>query len=120
MVPPCPSHAYQGRTGRTLLYALDLPDTSGPGSSPGLARSQCPVRTTLTIDEDFLRAVKQRSAGTGEGESKLIGDAVRRDPGLGTLRDLWARVKPMPEAEAVDLALEAQYASRKRSAAKRS
>ncbi|MEI6447204.1 MAG: hypothetical protein WCO96_04890 [Actinomycetes bacterium] len=75
------------------------------------------VRTTLTIDEDVLRAVKLRSAATGEGESKLIEAAVRRDLGLDTLRDLWAKVEPMPEADAMDLALEAQHASRKRSAA---
>jgi hypothetical protein len=78
------------------------------------------VRTTLTIDRDVLRAVKLRSAVTGEGESKLIEDAVRRDLGLDTLRDLWAKVEPMHEAQALDLALEAQHASRKRSAAKRS
>ena len=78
------------------------------------------VRTTLTIDEDVLRAVKLRSAATGEGESKLIEDAVRRDLGLDTLRDLWARVEAIPEADAMALALEAQHASRKRSGAKRS
>ena len=77
------------------------------------------VRTTLTIDEDVLRAVKLRSAATGEGESKLIEDAVRRDLGLDTLRDLWARVEPMPEAAAIDLALEAQHAARKKAPSKR-
>jgi Ribbon-helix-helix protein, copG family len=77
------------------------------------------VRTTLTIDEDVLRAVKLRAAVTGEGESKLIEDAVRRDFGLDTLKNLWASVEPMAEAEAMDLALEAQQAARKRSGSQR-
>jgi hypothetical protein len=77
------------------------------------------VRTTLTIDEDVLRAVKLRAAATGEGESKLIEDAVRRDLGLDTLRDLWANVEPMAEEEAMDLALEAQQAARKPAGSKR-
>lgn len=77
------------------------------------------VRTTLTIDEDVLRAVKLRAAATGEGESKLIEDAVRRDLGLDTLKDLWASVEPMAEEDAMGLALEAQQAARKRSGSKR-
>ena len=77
------------------------------------------VRTTLTIDESVLRAVKLRAAATGEGESKLIEDAVRRDLGLDTLRDLWAKVEPMAEAEAMGLALEAQKTSRARAGSKR-
>jgi len=77
------------------------------------------VRTTLTIDEDVLRAVKLRAAATGEGESKLIEDAVRRDLGLDTLRELWATVEPLSEAEAMDLALEAQQSARSQAASKR-
>lgn len=77
------------------------------------------VRTTLTIDEDVLRAVKLRAAATGEGESKLIEDAVRRDLGLDTLTDLWANVEPMAEEDAMDLALEAQQAARKPAGSKR-
>ena len=77
------------------------------------------VRTTLTIDEDVLRAVKLRAAATGEGESKLIEDAVRRDLGLDTLRDLWATVEPLSEAEAMDLALAAQQSARSQAASKR-
>ena len=77
------------------------------------------VRTTLTIDEDVLRAVKLRSAATGEGESKVIEDAVRRDLGLDTLRNLWAKATPMPEAAAMELASEAQRAARKKAPSKR-
>ena len=77
------------------------------------------VRTTLTIDEAVLRAVKLRSAATGEGESKLIEDAVRRDLGLDTLADLWAAVEPLGEREAMGLAIEAQQAARKQRSSKR-
>lgn len=71
------------------------------------------VRTTLTIDEDVLRAVKLRAAGTGKGDSEVIEDALRRDLGLDALDELWASVTPLPEAEAMALALEAQRFARR-------
>ncbi len=70
------------------------------------------TRTTLTIDEDVLRAVKVRAARTGKGESEVIEDAVRRDLGLDLMERLWAR-NDMPEDEAMELALEAQQAARR-------
>jgi hypothetical protein len=77
------------------------------------------TRTTLTIDEDVLRAVKLRAAATGEGESVVIEKAIRRDLGLDALTELWANVEPMPEGDAMDLALEAQRAARKPARRKR-
>jgi len=77
------------------------------------------ARTTLTIDEDVLRAVKLRAAATGSGESQVIEDAVRRDLGLDTLTELWAKVEPMPERAAMELAQEAQKAARKPARSKR-
>ncbi len=71
------------------------------------------VRTTLTIDEDVLRAVKLRAAGTGRGDSEVIEDALRRDLGLDALDELWARVEALPEDEAMTLALEAQQFARR-------
>lgn len=72
------------------------------------------VRTTLTIDEDVLRAVKLRAAGTGMGDSEVIEEALRRDLGLDALDELWANVEPLTEKQAMTLALEAQrYARRK-------
>ena len=47
------------------------------------------VRTTLTIDEDVLRAVRVRAARTGKGDSEVIEDAVRQQLGLDLLRRLW-------------------------------
>lgn len=71
------------------------------------------LRTTLTIDEGVLRAVKIRAARTGRGDSEVIEEALRRDLGLGLLERLWERNR-LPEEEAVALAVEAQHASRRR------
>jgi hypothetical protein len=71
------------------------------------------VRTTLTIDETVLRAVKVRAARSGKGDSEVIEEALRRELGLDLLERLWEQNK-LPEEEAVALALEAQHASRRR------
>ena len=71
------------------------------------------TRTTLTIDEDVLRAVKVRAARTGKGDGAVIEDALRRDLGLELLDRLWSR-NDVTEEEAVDLAVEAQHATRRR------
>lgn len=71
------------------------------------------TRTTLTIDEEVLRAVKVRAARTGKGESEVIEEAVRRDLGLDLMERLWSR-NDMPEDEAMRLALEAQEDARRK------
>lgn len=61
------------------------------------------TRTTVTLDEEVLRAVKIRAARTGKRESQIIEDALRRD--FDWLDDIWARVKnPIGEKEAMELA----------------
>jgi hypothetical protein len=70
------------------------------------------TRTTLTIDEAVLRAVKVRAARTGKGESAVIEEAIRRDLGLDLMERLWAR-NDMAEDEAMDLAIEAQQKARR-------
>ncbi|MEX0797754.1 MAG: ribbon-helix-helix protein, CopG family [Acidimicrobiia bacterium] len=70
------------------------------------------TRTTLTIDEDVLRAVKIRAARSGKGESEIIEEAVRRDLGLDLMERLWAR-NQMTEEAAMKLAIEEQEAFRK-------
>lgn len=70
------------------------------------------TRTTLTIDEDVLRAVKIRAARIGKGESEVIEEAVRKDLGLDLMERLWAR-NDMAEIEAMNLALEAQRNARR-------
>ncbi len=71
------------------------------------------TRTTLTIDEAVLRAVKVRAARTGKGDSEVIEEALRAHLGLDLLDRLWKR-NNMGEEEAVALAVEAQHASRRR------
>ena len=69
------------------------------------------TRTTLTIDEEVLRAVKVRAARTGRGESEVIEEAVRKSLGLDLMDRLWER-NDMPESEAMALAIEAQTSAR--------
>ena len=71
------------------------------------------VRTTLTIDEEVLRALKVRAARTGKGDSELIEEVLRRDLGLDLIDRLWARSR-LSEDEAIELAVEAQHSTRKR------
>ena len=73
------------------------------------------TRTTLTIDEDVLRAVKVRAARTGKGDSEVIEDALRRELGLDLLDRLWKR-NDLAEDEATDLAVRAQHETRRRRA----
>ncbi|MGE4426893.1 MAG: hypothetical protein AB7G37_10625 [Solirubrobacteraceae bacterium] len=70
------------------------------------------VRTTLTIDEGVLRAVKIRAARTGRRDSELIEESLRRDLGLGVIEEIWSH-NDMDEDEAMTLALEAQEAARR-------
>ena len=69
------------------------------------------TRTTLTIDDSVLRAVKVRAARTGRGDSEVIEEAVRRSLGLGLLDRIWEQADLGPD-EAMELALEAQRAAR--------
>ena len=70
------------------------------------------TRTTLTIDEAVLRAVKIRAARTGKGDSEVIEDALRRALGLDLLDKLWKR-GDLDEGQAIELAVEAQHATRR-------
>jgi hypothetical protein len=69
------------------------------------------VRTTLTIDDEVLRAVKVRAARLGIGDSDAIEQALRRDLGLDVLEQLWQR-NDLDAQDALDLAVEAQHATR--------
>jgi Arc/MetJ family transcription regulator len=70
------------------------------------------TRTTLTIDDNVLRAVKIKAARTGKGDSEVIEEALRRDLGLDLVEGLWERLH-LPEEEATELAVEAQHAGRR-------
>lgn len=69
------------------------------------------ARTTVTIDERVLTAVRVRAARTGKGDSQVIEEALRRDLGLDLLDRLWAK-NSMDENDAMALAIEAQRAIR--------
>jgi ribbon-helix-helix CopG family protein len=71
------------------------------------------VRTTLTIDDEVLRAVKLRAAQSGRGDSEVIEEALRRELGLDFLQQMWDRATLAPD-EAEALAVEAQHATRGR------
>lgn len=71
------------------------------------------VRTTLTVEEAVLRAVKLRAARLGKGDSEVIEEALRRDLGMDLLDRLWEG-NDMGEEDAVSLAVEAQHRTRRR------
>lgn len=71
------------------------------------------VRTTLTIDEEVLRAVKHSAARGGKRESEVIEEALRQELGLDLLEELWSR-NEMPEKKATELAVEAQHKTRRK------
>ncbi|MGH3031998.1 MAG: ribbon-helix-helix protein, CopG family [Gaiellaceae bacterium] len=70
------------------------------------------IRTTLTIDDKVLRAVKVRAAGSGKGDSEVIEEALRRELGLDLLERLWQE-NDLPEDEATAIAVEAQHETRR-------
>jgi hypothetical protein len=71
------------------------------------------VRTTLTVEEAVLRAVKVRAARAGKGDSEVIEEALRRELGFDLLDRLWRR-NDLSEEEATALAVEAQHKTRRR------
>jgi hypothetical protein len=71
------------------------------------------VRTTLTIDESVMRAVKMRAARTGRGDSQVIEESLRRDMGLDLLERLWEK-NNLAVGDAEALAVEAQHKTRSR------
>jgi hypothetical protein len=59
------------------------------------------MRTTVTLDEDVFRAVKIKAARTGKRDSQVIEESLRRDLGAEGLEDIWARVTPIAEGDAL-------------------
>jgi hypothetical protein len=71
------------------------------------------IRTTVTLDDEVVRAVKLRAARTGKRDSDVIEEALRRELGLDLLDRLWSR-NTISEEEASALAVEAQHRTRRR------
>jgi Ribbon-helix-helix protein, copG family len=70
------------------------------------------TRTTVTLGEDVFRALKVKAARTGKRDSEVIEEALRRDLGLEAMEDIWAKVTPVGEREATDLAYRELHAMR--------
>jgi Ribbon-helix-helix protein, copG family len=70
------------------------------------------ARTTVTLDENVLRAVRIKAARTGRRDSEVIEDALRRDLGLDLLERIWASAD-LDEDEAMRLAVETQHEARR-------
>lgn len=70
------------------------------------------VRTTITLDEGVLRAVRVKAARTGVRDSEVIEAALRRDLGLELVERIWSDAG-LCEQEALDLAVEAQHEARR-------
>jgi Ribbon-helix-helix protein, copG family len=70
-------------------------------------------RTTVTLDERVLRAVRVKAARTGRRDSDVIEEALRRDLGLELLEQIWAKAD-LEEQEALSLAVEEQHKARRR------
>jgi len=69
------------------------------------------LRTTVTLDERVLRAVRVKAARTGRRDSDVIEEALRRDLGFELLERIWANAD-MGEDEALALAVAAQHEAR--------
>jgi ribbon-helix-helix CopG family protein len=69
------------------------------------------LRTTVTIDERVMRAVRVKAARTGRRDSDVIEEALRRDLGFDLLERIWQRAD-LDEDEATKLAVEAQHQAR--------
>lgn len=69
------------------------------------------ARTTVTLDEQVLTAVRVRAAREGIGDSQVIEAALRRDLGMDLLDRLWAK-NDLTEDDAMALAIEAQHSTR--------
>jgi Ribbon-helix-helix protein, copG family len=69
------------------------------------------LRTTVTIDERVMRAVRVKAARTGRRDSDVIEEALRRDLGFDLLGRIWENAE-LDENEAMQLAVEAQHEAR--------
>lgn len=70
------------------------------------------ARTTVTLDERVLRAVRIKAARTGRRDSDVIEEALRRDLGLELLERILESAD-LDEDEAMRLAVEAQHEARR-------
>jgi hypothetical protein len=70
------------------------------------------ARTTITVDERVLRAVRVKAARSGRRDSDVIEEALRRDLGLELLEHVWESAD-LDEDEALRVATEEQHKGRR-------
>ena len=70
------------------------------------------ARTTITVDERVLRAVRVKAARSGRRDSDVIEEALRRDLGLDLLERVWESAD-LDEDEALLVATEEQHKGRR-------
>lgn len=70
------------------------------------------ARTTVTLDEHVLRAVRIKAARTGRRDSDVIEESLRRDLGLDVLEQIWGSAD-LDEDEAMRIAVEEQHEARR-------
>lgn len=70
------------------------------------------ARTTITVDERVLRAVRVKAARSGRRDSDVIEEALRRDLGLDLLERVWVSAD-LDEDDALRVAVEAQHQGRR-------
>jgi len=70
------------------------------------------ARTTITLDERVLRAVRVKAARSGRRDSDVIEEALRRDLGLDLLERVWQSAD-LDEEEALRVAVAAQHQGRR-------
>jgi hypothetical protein len=70
------------------------------------------ARTTITVDERVLRAVRVKAARSGRRDSDVIEEALRRDLGLDLLERVWESAD-LDEDDALRVAVEAQHQCRR-------
>jgi len=71
------------------------------------------ARTTITLDERVLRAVRVKAARSGRRDSDVIEEALRRDLGLDLLERVWDTAD-LDEDEALRVAVDAQHQARRK------
>lgn len=69
------------------------------------------LRTTVTLDERVLRAVRVKAARTGRRDSDVIEEALRRHLGFELLDRAWDTAD-LSEDDALRLAVDAQHETR--------
>jgi hypothetical protein len=70
------------------------------------------ARTTVSLDEGVLRAVRIKAARTGRRDSEVIEEALRRDLGIDLFGRIWDAAD-LGEDEAMRTAVDAQHESRR-------